>query len=321
MLTLRGDLPTLSRYNLSGPYVMTIGNFDGIHAGHQVLIKQLIETSRKTGAQSLLLTFDPHPLFVLSPDKPFRMIMSMDQKEKVLSDLGLDVLAILTFTSSLSQFSPRDFALSVLRDLFHPSYLFVGEGFRFGHGRTGTIEDLRHYLGPDGVQVSGVLPYEDHGIRVSSSRIRKAVDQGEMEEAARLLTRPLELSGPVMEGEKRGRTLGFPTLNLIPPDHRLIPPLGVYATRTEINGLLYDGVTYIGTKPTFGTHRPVIETHLFSFSKECYGVFHRVFFYRRLRGERSFSNVEALVSQIATDAAAARRTLHDHPFTGTARSL
>jgi riboflavin kinase/FMN adenylyltransferase len=300
---------------------MTIGNFDGIHAGHQSLIRELIRTARKTGIPSLLLTFDPHPLFVLSPDKPFRMIMSMDQKEKVLSELGLDVLAVLSFTENLSWLTPREFALSVLHDLFYPSHLFVGEGFRFGHGRTGSIEDLRRYLEPFGVQVSGVPPYEDHGVRVSSSRIRKAVDQGEMEEAARLLTRPLEISGPVSEGEKRGRRLGFPTLNLIPPDHRLVPPLGVYASRTEIGGRLYDGVTYIGTKPTFGTHRPVIETHLFSYDKECYGVFHRVFFYRRLRGERSFSSVEALVSQIATDVAAARQTLHDHPFVGLSRSL
>jgi len=321
MQIFRGDLPALSASVPSSPHVMTIGNFDGIHAGHQFLIQQLVKTAKNTGTRSLLLTFDPHPLFVLSPEKPFRMIMSMDQKEKALSDLGLDILAILSFTTELSRLSPKDFALSVLWDIFHPTCLFVGEGFRFGHGRSGTIEDLRRYLDPHGVHVSAVLPYEDHGVRVSSSRIRKAVDQGEMEEAARLLTRPLELSGLVSEGEKRGRRLGFPTLNLIPPDHRLIPPPGVYATRTEINNALYDGATYIGTKPTFGTHRPVIETHLFSYDRESYGEFHRVFFYRRLRGERSFSNVEDLVRQISTDITAARQALHDHPFVGAVRSL
>lgn len=323
MLTLRGTHKGLLPPALapSARHVMTIGNFDGIHAGHQFLLAQLFGTARITGHPSLLLTFDPHPLFLLTPEKPFRMIMSMDQKEEALAEQGLDILAILAFTPDLAALTPREFATSVLWEIFRPSHLFVGEGFRFGKERAGTIEDLRHHLAPYGVVITGVSPYQDRGSRVSSSRIRKSVDQGEMEEASRLLTRPLELSGPVAEGEKRGRLLGFPTLNLIPPDHRVVPPLGVYATRTEIGDKIYDGATYIGTKPTFGTHRPIIETHLFAFDQSVYGCFHRVFFYRRLRGERSFSSIDALKAQIASDVLTARQTLHDHPFSGTVRPL
>ncbi|EQD24604.1 MAG: Riboflavin kinase / FAD synthase (RibC), partial [Leptospirillum sp. Group IV 'UBA BS'] len=252
MKIFRGSLKSLRRNPPAGPHAMTIGNFDGIHAGHQFLLRRLFEISREMKIPSLLLTFDPHPLFFLSPDTPFRMIMSQKEKEEVLSELGLDILSVLTFDKEVQNLSPEEFALSVLWDLFHPSSLIVGEGFRFGHGRSGSIEDLWRILSPLGAEVSSIPPYEEQGVRVSSSRIRKAVDHGEIEEANRLLTRPIEISGPVSEGEKRGRLLGFPTLNLIPPDHRLIPPPGVYATRTQIAGKTYDGATYIGTKPTFG---------------------------------------------------------------------
>ena len=321
MKTFRGSLKSLRETVPPGPHVMTIGNFDGIHAGHQFLLRRLLDISHKKHLPSLLLTFDPHPLFFLSPETPFRMIMSPDQKEEVLSGLGLDILVVLAFDKDVQLLSPEDFSLSVLWDLFHPAALIVGEGFRFGHGRSGSIEDLRRVLSPLGVEVSSLPPFEEKGLRVSSSRIRKAVDQGDIEEANRLLTRPIEVSGPVSTGEKRGQLLGFPTLNLIPPDHRLIPPPGVYATRTQIGGSYYDGATYIGTKPTFGTHHPVVETHLFDFDRDCYGKWHRVFFYHRIRGERSFASVDALKLQITADVAEARQVLHDHPFTGSVGPL
>ena len=321
MKTFRGTLGSLRELLPPGPHAMTIGNFDGIHAGHQFLLNRLMKMAREKNVPSLLLTFDPHPLFFLSPDSPFRMIMSQEQKEKILSDLGLDILVVLTFDRTIQMLSPEEFALSVLWDLFHPVSLIVGEGFRFGHGRTGSIDDLSRILSPLGVAVSALSSHADHGGRISSSRIRKAVDHGEIAEANRLLTRPLEVSGPVAEGERRGRHLGFPTLNLIPPDHRLLPPPGVYATRTRICEGYYDGATYIGTKPTFGTHRPVVETHLFDFDKTCYGEWHTVLFYHRIRGERSFPSVEALKLQIAADVAEAREILHDQPFTGSPRPL
>ncbi len=321
MKTFRGTRESLRNLIPPGPHAITIGNFDGVHAGHQFLLKQLMDNARTRHVPALLLTFDPHPLFFLSPESPFRMIMSPEQKEKVLADLGLDILAILTFDKSIQMLSPEEFALSILWDLFHPVLLIVGEGFRFGHGRTGSIDDLSRILSPLGVTVSAVPPYADMGGRVSSSRIRKAIDHGEIAEANRLLTRPIEVSGPVSEGEKRGRDLGFPTLNLIPPDHRLIPPPGVYATRTLIGGRFLDGATYIGTKPTFGTHRPVVETHLFNFDKNCYGEWHTVLFFNRIRGERSFASIEALKLQIAADVDKARKLLHDQPFTGSPRPL
>ncbi len=321
MKTFRGNLNTLRGTLPQGPHAVTIGNFDGIHAGHQFLLKTLMDKAKSLKVPSLLLTFDPHPLFVLSPDTPFRMIMSFEQKEEVLSQLGLDTLVVLSFDPTIRRLSPADFSRLVLWDLFHPAALIIGEGFRFGSGRSGSIDDLKSVLGPLGTEVFSLPALQEQGMRVSSSRIRKAVDHGEIEEANRLLTRAIEIAGPISTGERRGRKLGFPTLNLIPPDHRLIPPPGVYATRTLLGGRSYDGATYIGTKPTFGTHRPVVETHLFAFDRECYGEFHRVFFFHRIRGERSFGSIDALKAQIGADVEEARKFLHDHPFTGSPRPL
>ena len=321
MQTYRGDLATLRRSLPPGPYAMTIGNFDGVHAGHQYLLSQLFERARALSCPSLLLTFDPHPLFVLSPDSSFRMIMSRERQEEVLGELGLEILVSLAFDKTLAAMAAKDFVSDVLRPLFHPALILVGEEFRFGAGRQGTLETLSHELSSEGTRVIPLSPFMEEGHRISSSRIRKAVDQGEIEQANRLLTRPLEISGPVVQGEQRGRLLGFPTLNLIPPEHRLVPPPGVYATRTRVEGVMHDSATYIGTKPTFGTHRPVIETHLPGFSGDLYGVDHEVFFYHRVRGERSFPNVDALKSQIASDIDSSLRYLHDIVFEGSVRPL
>jgi len=321
METFRGDLPALSRSLPPGPYAMTIGNFDGVHVGHQYLLSRLKGEAKTSAIPSLLLTFDPHPLFVLAPDSAFRMIMSRDRQQEVLRELGLDVLVYLTFDRTISSMTAESFTKNVLHDLFHPALILLGEGFRFGEGRHGTIETLEREIGGSGTRVFPLPPLEEDGHRVSSSRIRKAVDQGDLEESNRLLTRPLEISGPVAQGERRGRLLGFPTLNLIPPEHRLIPPPGVYATRTRTEGTLYDSATYIGTKPTFGTHRPVIETHIPGFSGDLYGKDHQVFFYHRVRGERSFPHVDALKAQISSDIATAQRVLHDIVFEGSVRPL
>ncbi len=321
METFRGDLPTLSRTLPPGPYAMTIGNFDGVHVGHQYLLSRLKAEAKISGVPSLLLTFAPHPLFVLAPDSAFRMIMSRKRQEEVLRELGLDVLVCLTFDRVLASMTAEFFSQHVLHALFRPALILLGEGFRFGAGRHGTLDTLERELGGSGTRVLPLPPLEENGHRVSSSRIRKAVDSGDLEEANRLLTRPLEISGPVAEGERRGRLLGFPTLNLVPPEHRLVPPSGVYATRTRTEGALYDSATYIGTKPTFGTHRPVIETHIPGFSGDLYGKDHQVFFYHRVRGERSFPNVDALKAQITSDIANAQRVLHDIVFEGSVRPL
>ncbi len=321
MKTYRGDLKSLERMLPPGPYAMTIGNFDGVHAGHQSLLSRLFESARELSCPSVLLTFDPHPLFVLAPDSSFRMIMSRERQEEVLGELGLDILVSLTFDSTLASMTAEDFVAKVLRPLFHPALILVGEGFRFGSGRHGTLETLSRELSIERTRVVPLPPFMDGGHRISSSRIRKAVDQGEIEEANRLLTRPLDISGPVAQGEQRGRLLGFPTLNLIPPDHRLVPPPGVYATRTQVGAALYDSATYLGTKPTFGTHRPVIETHIPGFSGDIYGEHHEVFFYHRVRGERSFPNVEALKAQISSDIESSLRYLHDVVFEGSVRPL
>ena len=321
MKTYRGDLASLGRTIPPGPYVMTIGNFDGVHAGHQYLLSRLFESARTLSCPSLLLTFSPHPLFVLSPESSFRMIMSRERQEEVLGQLGLDCLVSLTFDTALATMSAEDFVLKVLQPLFRPALILVGEGFRFGAGRHGTLETLSRDLSSEGTRVVPLSPFMEEGHRISSSRIRKAVDHGEIEDANRLLTRPLDISGPVAQGDQRGRLLGFPTLNLIPPDHRLVPPPGVYATRTQIAGHLYNSATYIGTKPTFGTHRPVIESHIPGFSGDVYGEVHDVFFYHRVRGERSFPNVEALKTQISSDIASSLRYLHDVVFEGSTRPL
>lgn len=292
--------------------VLTIGNFDGVHQGHQILLKRLVHHAEARNGVPTVLTFDPHPLMVLSPDLPFRRIMSIDHKMNVLEEMGISLLVVQPFTKTLSHMEPGPFIREVLIQHFSPKALVIGEGFRFGYQRSGSVDDFRNVMEPIGIEVESIPAVSDEIGRISSSRIRALIAEGQVAEARRLLTRPFRLEGPVEEGEKRGRILGFPTLNLYPAVDRIVPAPGVYITRTWASSRWHKGASYIGTKPTFTPlPRPVVETHLFDFSEEIYGTPIKVDFLERVRGELTFSGPEKLIQAISNDLRQAKDYFHE----------
>lgn len=291
------------------PAVVTIGNFDGVHLGHQALVRTARARSDARRETCLALTFDPHPAAVLHPDRAPLRLMTVAQKGDLLAGLGIDVLAVLPFTRAVAGLSPADFAASVLRGALGARAVVVGEGFRFGKGRSGEVFDLERLgrdLGFDVVAVAAVL---HGGVRVSSTRVRESLLAGDVEAAAGLLGRPYFVDGRVVRGDGRGRTLGIPTANLA-VENEILPREGVYAALVGHGaGASCPAVVNRGRRPTFGGGAPTTEAHLLDFAGDLYDQTLRVSFVSRLRDERAFSGRDALVTQIQADVEAARRVL------------
>ncbi len=290
--------------------VVTVGNFDGIHRGHQALVAAAVEGAQASGGVSVVLTFDPHPSHVLSPDRAPEALMTADQKEELLARLGVDRLALLPFTVELSGKTPRDFADAVLRRALGARRVVVGSNFRFGRGRAGDVPLLRG-LGDDlGFDVVAVEPVTHEGAPISSTRIREALARGAVAAARDLLGRPFFVDGDVVRGDGRGRTLGIPTANLALRNETLPRP-GVYAATCRVlpAGGPRAAVVNLGRRPTFGGGETTLEAHLLDFDGDLYGAALRVEFRERLRDERRFDGPDSLVKQIREDAEAARRTL------------
>jgi riboflavin kinase/FMN adenylyltransferase len=295
--------------------VLTIGNFDGVHLGHQALLGAVVERARALGRPAAVYTFDPHPRRVLEPDREFPpLVMTWEQLEHELERLGVDVLVRERFTLEFSTQSPEAFLSEVIHHRIAPAEIFVGRDFHFGKGRGGS-GDVLAQLGPElGMRVV-IIPQVQSGERdVSSSRIRSSVDSGDVEDAARCLGRPYAIWGRVVEGDRRGRTIGFPTANL-ETSNELIPAFGVYATRARIfdgdrpGSTVHPSVTNVGTRPTFEPGRVLTEVHLLDFDGDLYGRRLELEFVRRIRDEIRFPDVDALVRQIARDAEHARTLL------------
>jgi riboflavin kinase/FMN adenylyltransferase len=304
MQILRGDLSAFE-----GETVLTIGKYDGLHIAHQSLIRHIRERAARRGARSGMVTFDPHPAAVLSSSGPPPLLTTIPEKIALLEGMGLDVLVLLPFTRETMQTRAADY-LEFLASGLHPRELWVGEDFALGYKREGNVAFIRQWAEPRGIEVFTIPLVEMDGAVVSGSRVRALLDEGAVEEAARLLGRLPSVTGVVVEGDKRGRTIGFPTANLIPDPGRAIPANGVYATRA----LLADGdgvpsVTNVGTRPTFEGSRRQVETHLLDWSGDLYGQEITVQFLHRLREERKFAGIEALVAQIRADAEQARALL------------
>lgn len=290
---------------------LSIGNFDGVHKGHQQLLKRLVTLAKKNGALATVITFSPHPLEVLFPEKPFLRIMDPSQKERILESIGIDILTIVPFTSQLAKMTPDEFTTGFLLKLFPLAGLIIEENFRFGHQRIGSVADFHRILPSLGVSVEIIPPLTENGLRVSSSRIRDLIREGDVRAAGELLTRPFQIEGPIIDGERRGRRIGFPTINILPPEGRILPPNGVYATTTKIQEKTYSGVSYIGSRPTFGQGQVILETHLFDFEGDLYGLMAEVSFIEHLRGEQSFSGPEELIQSIRQDSQKSRKLLNE----------
>jgi riboflavin kinase/FMN adenylyltransferase len=302
-------LDTLERRAWPAP-VVTIGNFDGVHRGHQSLVAAARTRAEGDAGTTVVLTFDPHPARVLAPSRAPAALMTLSQKAEVLSGLGVDRLAVLPFTKDLASRTDAEFARTVLSDVLGARVVVVGESFRFGSGRTGTVDSLRTLGGDLSFEVLAVPPVLYGRVAISSSRVRDALEAGDIWAAEALLGRPFFVEGQVVAGAARGRTLGFPTANLA-PENETLPAAGVYACwcRVEDGARSLPAVANVGRRPTFGAGGLGIEVHLLDWIGDIYGRRLRVAFAQRLRDERPFPSVAALVEQIRSDVVHARRVL------------
>jgi riboflavin kinase / FMN adenylyltransferase len=289
--------------------VLTIGNFDGVHRGHQQIIKGVVERAHHEHAVAAALTFWPHPLRIVRPEIAPPLIETLPQRLAHLQSFGLDAVLVLPFDHSVASLAPQDFVRGILVDVLHARAIRVGENFRFGHRQAGNVQmlsNLGHGFGPEfNFDVECVSPVIIRGVIVSSSAIRAAISGGHMMQAARLLARPFSLVGEIRAGTGTGRRLVFPTLNLS-TTQELLPAHGVYATETLLRGRTYRSATNIGVRPTFDGSTLAVETHLFDFSEEITSCEMEIRFWRRLRDEKKFSDPEALRAQIQQDIARAR---------------
>ena len=286
--------------------VLALGNFDGVHRGHRKILERVRRVAGEHGASSVAMTFDPHPPRVVRPDKAPPLLMTKEQKLEALADAGLHGAAIVRFTPELSRWDPETFVRTVLVDWLRVSEVWVGANFLFGHDRAGNFSMLRTLGARYGFKAEKIDPVRYKDFVVSSTRIRRLVSEGRVDEAGALLGHQYYIDGTVMRGDARGRTIGFPTANLC-SENELLPPLGVYATTARIAGIVHPSVTNIGTRPTVDSSgRIVVETHVFNVDRDLYDATIRVGFVQRLRDERRFESLDHLRAQIAADCARAR---------------
>jgi riboflavin kinase/FMN adenylyltransferase len=288
----------------AAPTVATIGNYDGVHLGHRAILDEVVAAARTRGLLALVVTFDPHPLSVLAPQRAPRLIQSRRQKLDALGDAGVDEVLILAFDASVAALSGEAFFREYLGSRVRLAAVRVGSDFRFGNGRSGDLDTLRRIGAQDGFEVLGVPPVEFDGETISSSAVRRAIHAGDMEQAARMLGRPFVVAGEVVPGDGRGRSIGFPTAN-VAPENETLPRRGVYVTETLALAARWPSVTNVGVRPTVGGEATVVEAHLLDFDDDLYGERVEVRFLARLRDERKFSDLGELADQIARDRAAA----------------
>lgn len=287
--------------------VLALGNFDGLHRGHMKIIDRVRRRAGERGGTPAAMTFDPHPSRVLRPDKAPQLLMTKEQKIEALARSGMQGVAVVRFTHDLSLWDPEMFVRAVLVEWLHVSEVWVGANFLFGHDRAGTFSVLRSLGARYLFRAEKIDPVRYKDFVVSSTRVRRLVSEGRVDEAGALLGHHYFIDGTVARGAGRGGELGFPTANLVTPNE-LVPPAGVYATTTTIGDVVYPSITNIGTRPTFGdVDRIVIETHIFDVDRDLYDTSLRLSFVQRMRDERPFPDVDALRAQIEADCRSARR--------------
>jgi len=289
--------------------VITIGNFDGVHLGHQHLMRTLVSRAREVGGVAIVVTFEPHPLQVLAPDNAPGQLQTLSQKLAALGALGIEGVVVLSFTRELARMSARDFVTSILHERIRAREIHVGPSFAFGHRREGSFNLLKEMGDVMGFQVEKVHQVQFRGSRVSSTMVRQALVTGQVALARRLLGRPFSMAGEVVHGSGTGAGISVPTANIASPNE-LSPRNGVYVTVLRMNGRAWKSVTNIGFRPTVTRQDsgPVtLEAHALDFRGDLYGASVELDFLLRLREERRFFSTDALVSRIQKDIAAARR--------------
>lgn len=282
--------------------VVTLGTFDGVHIGHQKIIDKLVKASRKMHAQSLVLTFFPHPRMVLKQDNSIQLLNTMEEKKELLKKYGLDNLVVHKFDTAFSQLSAEEFVKQVLVEQFNVGKIIIGYDHRFGKNRTADIEDLKRFGEKYGFEVEEISAQEIDHVSISSTKIRKALLDGNIDLANEFLGYEYYFSGIVVHGKKMGRELGFPTANIrIPESYKLVPRNGIYVVSSHISGKLVQGMMSIGFNPTFIDHPYSIEVNYLDFDADLYGQSLKVFIHKRIRDEEKFDNLKDLIARIELD--------------------
>ncbi len=294
--------------------VVALGNFDGVHLGHRVVLRRAVEEARERGFRSVAATFDPHPRSVLRPDGAPLLLSDMETRRELLLGVGMDEVAVIPFDAELSKKSPDEFVGEILVGKLGAGIVVVGENFRFGHRAAGDLSDLRRIMRSHGGKAFGVPVRGSNGgeeisviSEISSTCIREFLGEGRVEEASSLLGRPYSVRGEVVVGDMRGRAIGFPTANVEASPDVIVPARGVYACFVEVDGKRLASCTNIGVAPTFGERESRVEAHILGYDGDLYGKVIEVEFLRRIRGEKKFSGVEELAAQIGRDVEEARR--------------
>ncbi|MCL6481474.1 MAG: bifunctional riboflavin kinase/FAD synthetase [Firmicutes bacterium] len=285
---------------------VTIGNFDGVHLGHQRILQCLVERARRLAATPVAVTFDPHPARLLRPAEAPPLILTLEQRIAHLAELGCAAIVVLPFTHELARLAPEAFVRTVLASSLRARAVVVGANFRFGHQQMGDVHRLRALSQALQIEVEVVPPVKLRGQAVSSTAIRAAVRAGRVSLAGRLLGRPFALTGSIQPGTGQGRRLVVPTLNL-QPEQELLPATGVYATQTLLSGRTYWSATNVGVRPTFDGHRLTVESHLLDFAEELREGKLEIRFFHRLREEQKFASAAELRAQVLSDIARVRR--------------
>jgi len=296
--------------NISLPKpILTLGNFDGIHLGHQALLQRVVQDAKARDGRSVVLTFEPHPLAILAPQRAPRLILTHKDKMVLLQSYGVDAVIIQPFNSAFANVEAEAFVRGYLVERLKVHKMWVGKDLRFGKGRKGRVEDLIRWGVEGGFEVGIVGPVHLGGVRISSSRIRDLIKRGDVHEVQRFLGRYHFASGRVIPGYQRGRQLGFPTANIVTRTE-MLPSDGIYATFLGADQRLWASVTNIGVNPTFGGGPRTIESYIFDFSGDLYGRSVKLFFVKKIREEKKFPTPEDLVGQMKKDVLGAQEILN-----------
>ena len=291
-----------TNYNNSNATIVTIGTFDGVHIGHQKIIKRLVDIAHKKHLNSVVLTFFPHPRMVLQNNNDIKLLNTIEERETILSDLGLDYLVVKTFTKEFANLSAEEFVKNILVDKLNAKHIIIGYDHRFGKGRSANIDDLKSFGKQYDFEVEEISVQDIEDVSVSSTKIRNALNDGEVITANTYLGYDFYITGKVARGKGLGRKIGFPTANIeIAEDYKLIPKNGVYVIKTSIENKLVYGMMNIGMNPTVNGTKKTIEAHFFNFNNDIYNQTLKIEFVARLRDEQKFESVELLKKQLKLD--------------------
>lgn len=293
---------SIKSFSANKPTIVTIGTFDGVHLGHKKILEKIVENAHSQNCESLVLTFFPHPRTILQADSEMKQLNTLAEKTNLLSALGIDNLVIHPFDAAFSRLTAEEFVKQVLVDTFKIKKIIIGHDHRFGRNRTANIDDLIEFGNKFGFEVEEISAKEINEVSISSTKIRNALTEGNIELANNYLGYYYSLTGIVSKGKQLGRTIGFPTANIkIVEEYKLIPQNGVYIVQSNLDGIMYHGMMNIGTRPTVDGTTQTIEIHFFDFQKELYNQKITISLLHRMRSEQKFESVDALKKQLDKD--------------------